>query len=359
MNSFKGYSLERGNCKEYWLSAVEDKTSEKGIVEAVFECLNGHDAQAVSMRLFGNKTDIDNASSFLKAAGDEMTCPPLLIVQDSPADSTPLSVQVHAVSSMESVPLYLDNVFVGRAFEDAYTKYYMLNILSDTPQESKYVQTKGVFEKALRMLDAFGMDFSNTIRTWLYASDILSWYDELNRARNDFFNAHGIYDQIVPASTGIGADNVFGQSLAIQLLAVCPKADDVVIQPAHSPLQSSAMDYKSSFSRGIKLLAPDHHRLSISGTASIDAAGKTVFVGNAPAQLDLTMRVVNGILSDANMDWSDTVSSLVYFKHRKDFGLFDEYCRDHGIKLPHIKLHADVCRDDLLFELELEAVKTV
>jgi enamine deaminase RidA (YjgF/YER057c/UK114 family) len=341
------------------MSSAEDQSGGKGLIESVFEFLNAHDAQAVSMRLFGNKTDIDNASSFLKAVTDEITCPPLLTVQGSPTGPTPLSVQVHAVSGMNSMPLYLEDVFIGRKFEDAYTKYYMLNILSDAPQESKYVQTKGVFEKAHRMLDAFGMDFSNTIRTWLYASDILSWYDELNRARNDFFNDHGIYDQIVPASTGIGADNVFGQSLAIQLLAVCPKGDDVIIQPANSPLQSSAMDYKSSFSRGIKLLGPDHHRLSISGTASIDKAGETVFVGNTPAQVDLTMRVVKGILNDAGMDWSDTVSSLVYFKHRKDFGLFDDYCRDHGIKLPHIKLHADVCRDDLLFELELEAVKTI
>lgn len=65
------------------------------------------------------------------------------------------------------------------------------------------------------------------------------------------------------------------------------------------------------------------------------------------------------ILAEHWLDPADVVSSLVYFKHRTDFGLFDEYCRDHGIKLPHIKLHADVCRDDLLFELELEAVKTV
>jgi enamine deaminase RidA (YjgF/YER057c/UK114 family) len=203
------------------------------------------------------------------------------------------------------------------------------------------------------------LNFSSTIRTWLYAADILSWYDKLNRARNDFFTEHSIYDKVVPASTGIGAENSLGQSLAIHLLAVSPKNDDILIQPAKSPLQSSAMDYKSSFSRGIQVLAPDHHRLLISGTASIDKAGKTVFIDDAPAQVELTMRVVQGILNEAGMDWSDVVSSLVYFKHRKNFSLLDDYCRDHGILLPHIKLHADVCRDNLLFEVELEAVKTV
>jgi hypothetical protein len=59
------------------------------------------------------------------------------------------------------------------------------------------------------------------------------------------------------------------------------------------------------------------------------------------------------------MDWPDAVSSIVYFKNQSDFGLFDEYCRQKDIILPHIKVQADVCRDDLLFELELDAASVV
>lgn len=353
------YSLERENCKEYWISSEQDRTDGSGVLEKALEFLKAHDAQAVSVRLFGSRTDVDNAASFLKSATHEIACSPLPIVQGDSETPIPLCFQIHAVSGVDTKPIYDEDTVIGLEFEDTHTTYYMLNIFSEALQESKYIQTKGVFDRASRILNALGMDFSNTIRTWLYAADILSWYEELNQARNDFFTEHGIYDKIVPASTGIGAQNTFGQSLAMQLLAVSPKNEDVLIQPAHSPLQSSAMDYKSSFSRGIRVLAPDHHRLSISGTASIDTSGETVFIDDAPAQVDLTMRVVKGILNDAGMDWSDVVSSLVYFKHRKDMGLFDDYCQDHAIKLPHVKLHADVCRDNLLFELELEAVKTV
>ncbi|MHC5164336.1 MAG: RidA family protein [Planctomycetota bacterium] len=71
------------------------------------------------------------------------------------------------------------------------------------------------------------------------------------------------------------------------------------------------------------------------------------------------MRVVRGILNDAAMDWSDVVSSLIYFKHRPDVELFDRYCSDRGISFPHVRIHADVCRDDLLFEVELDAVKSL
>jgi hypothetical protein len=70
------------------------------------------------------------------------------------------------------------------------------------------------------------------------------------------------------------------------------------------------------------------------------------------------MRVIKAVLDEAAMDWSDAVSSIAYFKHRRDFRLFDDYCRKHSLKLPHIKVQADVCREDLLFEMELEAVKT-
>jgi hypothetical protein len=47
---------------------------------------------------------------------------------------------------------------------------------------------------------------------------------------------------------------------------------------------------------------------------------------------------------------------MAYFKYGEDFDLFDQYCRRAEIKLPHVKVQADVCRDDLLFEIEVEAI---
>jgi enamine deaminase RidA (YjgF/YER057c/UK114 family) len=159
----------------------------------------------------------------------------------------------------------------------------------------------------------------------------------------------------VPASTGIGVANQYRKALAVQLLAVRPKDNTVAASSVNSPLQCPALNYKSSFSRAVKLQSPDHSRLYISGTASIDKTGKTIFTGDTRAQLEFTMQVVKAILNETNMDWHDTVSSTIYFKNRQDFGLFDNYCLQQEIKLPHIKIQADVCRDDLLFELELEA----
>ena len=356
---FEFRSLKRESCQEFWICSTENHSRGIDIVQNALEYLKTLDAQSVSIRLFGNTADLDAAATFLSSAAEETICPPLLILSNGAPDNTPLHIQIHAVSKANAKPLFFEDAVVGQVFEDAYTTYYMLNLNPDAPQESGYAQTKNLFEKGHRMLQSVGLGFNSTIRTWLFADDILSWYDELNRARNEFFDKHGIYDQIVPASTGIGAANLSGSAITAQLLAAVPKGSDTVIQIANSPLQSSALDYKSSFSRGIQVLQPDHHRLYVSGTASIDKAGKTVFLDDTPAQTDLTMRVVEGILNDAGMDWSDVVSSQAYLKHDGNFGLFDDYCQSHQIDIPHVKIISDVCRDDLLFELELDAAKIV
>ena len=351
-------SLKRGNCGEYWINSVENHTEGIGIIQRVFEFLKTRDAKAFSIRLFGKDADIAEASGFLETTAKDIACPPVCILQDTPDQRAPLKIQVYALSGASSTWLYFKDTPVGREFEDTYAKYYMLSLLPDDRQESEYRQTKNVFEKAYEILESFGLNFSDTIRTWLFARDILSWYDRLNEARNQFFQCHNIYDRLIPASTGIGVMNAYGTAIATQFLAIKPKRNDVTLQSLNSPLQCSAMDYKSSFSRAARLLGPNHNRLYVSGTASIDKTGKTVFIDDAPAQIETTMQAMKAILNNADMDWSNTVSSLAYFKHHRDFGLFDDYCRKNGIKLPHIKIQADICRDNLLFELELDAIST-
>lgn len=348
--------LDRGFCKESWITLTRKTSEHTDAIGDVLDFLQSSQAHAVSIRLFGPQSDLETAAAAIEAAADNTA--PLQLTQNT-GDRDRFSLQIHAVTGVDTEPLYCDGVCIGQMFRDAQAEYYMFNVLPDRPDQSPYAQAQQVFQKARRILRSVDLDFSSTIRTWLYARDILSWYDQLNKARNEFFTEHKIYDGIVPASTGIGAGNPFDAALTTQFLAVRPLTDAVTIEPANSPLQNPAWNYKSSFSRGIKVLCPDHHRLSVSGTASIDEDGKTVFIDDVDAQMNLTMQVVEAILQDAGMDWNDTASALVYFKHRDDFGRFDAYCQKHGIALPHVKLHADVCRDDLLFELELDAVKTV
>lgn len=54
-------------------------------------------------------------------------------------------------------------------------------------------------------LNRAGMDFSHVVRTWFYNNRLLDWYEEFNRARDTFFESRGVFDRLVPASTGIGS----------------------------------------------------------------------------------------------------------------------------------------------------------
>jgi enamine deaminase RidA (YjgF/YER057c/UK114 family) len=351
--------LNRPNIKECWMCSRENHAEGVGILKQVFDVLNRDKLDAVSVRLFGDRKSVTEAKILWDTEAEKAACPPLLIVQESLAGQDTLHVQVYAVSAGQSVPLYHEGALVGRVIEDEHAACYMLRVLPEDDAVHPHEQTRSVFEKAHAILSDCGGGFSDTVRTWLFADDILSWYDQLNKARNQFFEQHDIYHKLVPASTGVGTANVHGKHLAAQLLAVISKNGAVRAYSVDSPLQCPALDYKSSFSRAVQLDSPDHSRLYISGTAAIDREGKTVLVGDPAAQLELTMQVVQALLERAGMDWSNATGSLVYFKDYRNFGLFDAYCRRRNIRLPHIKIQADVCRDDLLFEIELDAIRSI
>ncbi len=348
-------SFESGHGREIWLNCTIDGSDiDAGISEAM-EKLKDNNCLPVSVRLFGAAEAVQTARKTIAGALGGSFVTPILINQPGAG----VGVQVHAVSQECLTPIFYNGHAGpgGYEFRDKWASCYMLSVLPEDTNCSAEQQAGQIFEKFDNVMRKADGDFNNTVRTWLFARDILSWYGGLNRTRDKFFNEHGVFDRLVPASTGIGVDNHCGAAIAAQAFAVAG-GNRLTITRAESPLQCSAMDYKSSFSRAVKVANPEYERLFISGTASIDEHGNTVRLGDTPGQVELTMRVVEAILDKAGMDFGDIVSSIVYFKDAKEFGLFDEYCLQHSLELPHVKVHADVCRDDLLFEIELDAVKS-
>ena len=173
------------------------------------------------------------------------------------------------------------------------------------------------------------------------------------------FRTHGMFDGVVPASTGIGIGNLAGAEMMVaSALAFQPRSASARAFMVPSPLQCPALQYGSSFSRAVELETSTHRRLYISGTASIEPGGATAHVGDVERQLDLTMDVVHGILTSRHMDWADVVRGVAYFKHHRDLPAFAGHVRAKGLPpMPIALVHADVCRDDLLFEIEIDAVR--
>jgi hypothetical protein len=58
------------------------------------------------------------------------------------------------------------------------------------------------------------------------------------------------------------------------------------------------------------------------------------------------------------MDWSHVSRGIAYLKHMKDAPAYRAYLEGRGLSgLPVIEAHADICRDELLFEIEVDAVR--
>jgi enamine deaminase RidA (YjgF/YER057c/UK114 family) len=250
---------------------------------------------------------------------------------------------------------------VGVRYEDEHAEYCLLTgVLPADVSASRAAQTTSVFEGIEDALTDAGMTFANVARTWLYMDKILEWYDPFNRARDAFFHSRKVYDGLVPASTGIGSANLCGSAITACAIAVKPKGGRVTVQAVESPLQCSALSYRSSFSRAVEIATPEFRTLMVSGTASIEPGGATAFVDDVPRQIQLTMDVVEAILVSRGMGWKDATRAVMYLKQASYMEAWQAWLKERGLEsMPLVTIEADVCRDDLLVELEIDTVKRV
>lgn len=353
-------TLSRSCCRKFYINAhPNDDKNGYSMFEHLGRFIGEHDARIVTQDVFGRCDLHDDGMVALRRACGEIQWPVTWIEGYGRSGKPLTGTQVYAISGVEVEPVELEGRIVGGVFEDDDVRYCLLsNLLPADISRSRAEQARDVFEMMENVLTLAGMDFSNVVRTWLYIDEILDWYDEFNRVRTKFFEERDVFAGIVPASTGIGVANPAGAALVAEAFAVSGKGTDVDVRPIPSPLQCPAIDYRSSFSRAVEIMLPDHRRLYVSGTASIDADGATVYVGDVERQIARTMEVVYAILESRGLAWNDTSRAIAYFRDMDNAPLLDKYCEDHQLpQLPIAVAHGDICRDDLLFEIEVDAIK--
>lgn len=315
----------------------------------------GLEASILSQFVFAGK---QHYPEFI-AETDNVSWPVVWLQGDACKDGDMYSMQAVAISGIKPTPVKLDGRDVGFIYEDEHARFCRLRgILPANRKASRTAQAHSAFQIMQAALEENGFRFTDTVRTWIYLDRLLDWYVDFNRVRNAFFEETDIFSHMVPASTGIGASNPFGAAIMMDVLAVQPKTDLVKIKAVDSPLQNPALDYKSSFSRAVELKFPTHRNLLISGTASIDPNGKTVYQDDPEKQIRLTMDVVKALLESRAMDWGDLFRGIAYFKDMSYLPIYRRVAEELGIpRFPLAVSHADVCREDLLFEIEVDAVK--
>jgi enamine deaminase RidA (YjgF/YER057c/UK114 family) len=288
-------------------------------------------------------------------------CWPILWVEGAGAGGSPLAgIHTMAVADAAVESIEVKGRVVGRTFSDGDARHVLLGDLRpDDLTQPRPVQAERVFENLEGALHQSGMIFANLARTWLFLDDILAWYGPFNKVRTEFFQQRRALDHLVPASTGIGARNPAGAALVAGAWAAKALNNTFTVREIPSPLQGTPRSYGSAFARAVELVSGGLRRLLISGTASITKDGHSAHPGDIRGQVDLTLNVVRAILASRGMDFADATRVTAYVKHPHDAPVFDAWLVEQELRAwPVITTPATICRDDLLFEVELDAVST-
>jgi enamine deaminase RidA (YjgF/YER057c/UK114 family) len=121
--------------------------------------------------------------------------------------------------------------------------------------------------------------------------------------------------------------------------------------------QLDAFRYGAAFSRGALIQEPDGSLIQISGTAAIDEKGVSLHPGDVHSQINCTLDKIGTLLSQEGATFTDICEATVYVKRRADADLFWEMAVERGLgDLPAVCVVADICRKELLFEIDAEAV---
>ena len=246
----------------------------------------------------------------------------------------------------------------GKIWKNGNHKFLILqnincNKTASTRREEAYL----MFERANKILKQEGFTYSQVIRTWLYISKILDWYDDFNKARNKIYSEFGIMQSpdnpyiTLPASTGIEANNPEEKSCTLDLLA----AQGPTVTQLSNKKQKDAFLYKSAFSRAALIKGEDHKLIELSGTASIDESGDTVHGGDPKGQIIRTMENIEILLKSAGAEVKDICGATIFVKDPSYASIFKELYHD---LFPGVYVVSDICRDDLLFEIDGEVCIT-
>ena len=125
------------------------------------------------------------------------------------------------------------------------------------------------------------------------------------------------------------------------------------IEPMRNTEQNEAYEYGSSFCRGMAVGHDGPPALYVSGTASINTRGQTVYHGDHQGQVAETLLDIHALLETCGAGFRDVCQATAYCKGEHDYDQFRRFLRFMDwTDMPVIPVYADVCRDELLFEMD-------
>jgi enamine deaminase RidA (YjgF/YER057c/UK114 family) len=379
--------------KKYY---IYKPSAESHIDEEWLQCLD----QIRETWLAGNRPiKLNIFTSLPDSAAHQRTREEILrSVVDTFGDQTPaISVTVHPPEKPWKISV--EALFIISGPSDVTTKFYGsipyvvtdnkwgkevwgAGLGSDFYSDDTRKAAETAFNQTVAILAEEDMSLNNIIRQWNYIGNILAIrggfqnYQVFNEVRSEYYNR---YRTVIgyPAATGIGMKL---DSVIIDFCAVRPD-ESVRIKGLSNPNQVNAYEYGQKVLKGTKdsgkekKQPPQFERaliisfqksgaLYISGTASIvgqvtigknDINEQTIVTIENIKKLADTGRISQVIGEDVRYSMKYNLLR-VYIKSHKDFGVVREICIKHFPSVPLVLIEADVCRNDLLTEIEGELV---
>ncbi|MHC5213207.1 MAG: hypothetical protein ACYSOO_01290, partial [Planctomycetota bacterium] len=209
-------NIESAQASELYITATPVGTASvqvfwEELFSGIREALVSRKAHILQERLFATQNALESAPqirSNIYGDIDDGVAPSYLVCKEGLGEPI-AGVQIHAIIC-DPVPevIVLDGNPCGRIVDIENHKYLTLSAILDESSSTAVEQSEVMLQKAEDALKLYNSDFLSVARTWMWLGDILKWYDDFNRVRNELFTKRGLIGtgsrHSMPASTGIG-----------------------------------------------------------------------------------------------------------------------------------------------------------
>jgi len=351
-------SISFSNYKEYYIT-IGRCNVDRSYLKPFLSNLQKKQIKIISITYSGNSEKFRLFSHLFRTY-------PTVIIGDSTgrAKGNNAGVYIHAIQGKLKNFKYIksNREIIGTYFESSgrYDSLFLKtpNDFVSSSLEDFEKEVSGVYEVIEKNIHEYGFSHEDIYRFWNYMKNVNRNYSSFNKVRDKYFRKHKITD--FPAATGIEAALPRKQNISISLEVIKAKNDKyLTIKSLRSDFQCEPLIYGPKFSRA-KLLNFKKDRVKkiyVSGTSSVDRKGNSILGEDYEKNIAYVMSCAEHLLKKAGMSIENIVMSRVYFKNTAVEKVFEKIYRNKNWDFPYNFLFANICRDNLTFEIECIAAK--
>lgn len=253
--------------------------------------------------------------------------------------------------------------------------HFLIGFVQSHAKSGCRIQAEESFLAMQELLACKQFSVGSVIRQWNYIEDLLGaddgkqHYQEFNDVRAAFYS-NAFEFSGYPAATGIGTS---GGGIMLEFIAM--ESDKAITKGLNNPHQIAAHKYSPEVLAGmanIQKSTPRFERaryletfgnkmIFISGTAAI-VGEHTTGINDPAEQTKVTIQNIQQlysrkVLKDINGLLQPKYGhARVYIKKQEDSASIQRMCKRYYGDLPIVYIIADICRDELLVEIEGEVI---